>query len=534
MSSQAGETHIMRRIIQFGMASALALATGFAALIPASYGQDAQTSTSASSSSASENTVADGQEPQTVTIFGKKRDQGDPTITQIPTHDADSCGFMNNYDPANEEIVQDYLKSFYGDYTSTVGGGATGDSSGADQNGVRFKDNSPFGNVSEDNAADHNTLPGMQIGGTDATGAPTDGANSNCLPSDKAFAAGRSYIARTDHSLKDAFDAFDARDYPKALDLFGKSYAKMGYDSAALMEGKMYLAGMGTRADAQQAVVWLKKVVEARFGPADVLTFNPDDPTYMNTRIDAAMTLAKIYLIGQAGVARDPAEARRWYMKADDFGYMPAAHTVGLMYENGYAGEKNLPKAAGYFKKAGTAGYTPSMYELGELYRAGGDGVAEDDRLGAQWLMEAAKRGHPDALYAIGNMYDLGETLPHDPQKAAVYYKEAALKGQADAQDAIGLMFYTGEVVGKDQETARKWFYQAALQRQPDAMFNLGAMYANGQGGDKDLVKAYVWLKLAALKGADQATGALAAVEAHMSADDKAKADAIFHPVGNG
>lgn len=518
----------MRHIIRVRLASVLALTSGLLALTPTGYAQVAQ----GASSSAAVNKVTDGQEAQTVTIFGKKPEKGDPTITQIPTHDADSCGFMNNYDPASEEIVQDYLKSFYGDYTSTIGGGATGDTSGADQSGVRFKDNSPFGNVSEDNAADHNTLPGMQIGATGPDGQPVNGdaSSGGCLPSDKAFAAGRSYIARTDHSLKDAFAAFDAKDYPKALDLFRKSYEKMGYDSAALMEGKMYLAGMGTKSDAQQAVMWLKKVVEARFGPGDVLAFNPDDPTYMNTRIDAAMTLAKIYMVGLGGVPRDAAEARRWYMKADDFGYMPATHTVGQIYEYGYAGEKNLPKAVSYLKKAGTAGYTPSMYELGELYRRGGDGLTQDDKLGAQWLMEAAKRGHPDALYAVGNMYDLGETLPHDPQKAVVYYKEAALKGQADAQDAIGLMFYTGEVVGQSYDTARKWFYQAALQRQPDAMFNLGAMYANGQGGNKDLVKAYVWLTLAKAEGADQAAPALTAVAAHMSADERTKAEAFLQP----
>jgi TPR repeat protein len=517
--------------------AALIIAAGLtAAPVHSQTAAPAASQDGASSNAAPELSVSGDQQAQTVTIFGKAREKGDPTITQIPTHDADSCGFLNNYDPANEEIVQDYLKSFYGDYTSTIGGGVNGDSSGADQNGVRFKDNSPFGNVSEDNAADHNTLPGMQINGTDANGAPTDntGAGGGCLPSDKAFAAGRSYIARTDHSLKDAFAAFDAKDYPKALDLFQKSYVKMGYDSAALMEGKMYLAGMGTRPDAQQAVIWLKKVVEARFAPGDVLAFNPNDPTYMNTRIDAAMTLAKIYMVGMGGVTRDANEARHWYMKADDFGYMPATYTVGQIYELGYAGEKNLPKAVSYFKKAGTAGYAPAMYELGEIYRDGADGVAADPKTGAQWLLEAAKRGHPDALYAVGNMYDLGETLPHDPQKAVVYYKEAALKGQADAEDAIGLMFYTGDVLGKDQDAARKWFYQAALQRQPDAMFNLGAMYANGQGGDKDLVKAYVWLKLAQAEGAEGAGAALTAVAAHMSADERAKGDALLQPSKTG
>jgi TPR repeat protein len=479
---------------------------------------------------AASRSATDSASPQTVTIFGKKREKGDPTITHIETHDADSCGFMNNYDPANERVVQDYLKSFYGDYTSTTAGSMT-DSSGANEPGMRFKDNSPFGNAAEENAADHNTLPGMQVGATDNNGRPVDGGGDGgaCGPSDKAFAAGRSYIARKDTSLKEAFAAFDARDYPKALELFRKSYAKMGYDSAALMEGKMYLAGMGTKPDTVQAVTWLRKVTEARFEPGDVLHFNPDDPTYMNTRIDAAMTLAKIYMTGY-GVPRDANEARRWYIKADDFGYMPATHTVGQIYEYGYAGEKAQAKASSYYKKAATAGYAPSMYALGELYLRGGEGVNADPKTGAQWLLEAAKRGHADALYAVGNMYDLGDVLPHDAQKAVIYYKEAALKGQADAQDAIGLMFYTGEGVGQDLTMARKWFDLAARQGNDDAMFNLGAMLANAQGGAKDMALAYVWLKLAQMSGVDKAGPVVVTIETKLTPDERRTADAILKP----
>lgn len=510
-----------KAIYRWGMAGGLILAMALAGG-GVSFGQ---TQDPAAPPSATESAP-----PQTVTIFGKKREKGDPTITHIETHDADSCGFMNNYDPANERVVQDYLKSFYGDYTSTTAG-SMNDSSGANEPGMRFKDNSPFGNASEENAADHNTLPGMQVGATDSNGRPVDGEGDSgaCGPSDKAFAAGRSYIARKDTSLKEAFAAFDARDYPKALELFRKSYTKMGYDSAALMEGKMYLAGMGTKPDTAQAVIWLRKVTEARFEPGDVLHFNPDDPTYMNTRIDAAMTLAKIYMTGY-GVPRDASEARRWYVKADDFGYIPATHTVGQIYEYGYAGEKAPAKAFSYYKKAATAGYAPSMYALGELYLSGGDGVTADPKTGAQWLLEAAKRGHADALYAVGNMYDLGDVLPHDAQKAAVYYKEAALKGQADAQDAIGLMFYTGEGLGQDLAMARKWFDLAARQGNDDAMFNLGAMLANGQGGEKDLMLAYVWLKLAQESGNDKAGAAALVLEAKLSPEERGRAGAILNP----
>lgn len=489
------------------------------------YAQDTTPKTAAQSGQASSSAAASSSEDtQTITLFGKKRKPGDPTQARIDTQSASSCGFMNTYNSANDPMVQNYLQSFGADDNDSS---LPPDTNPSDPNGAgtNFKDNSPYGNASQDNAANANTLAGMQVGPSGALNTP-DQAGA-CGPSDKAFAAGRNYIARNDTSLRDAFAAFDAKDYAKALILFKKSYDKMGYDAAALMEGKMYLAGLGTPRDVKQAIIWLKKVAEGKYDGGQ--SFNPDDPDYMSGRSDAAMTLAKIYMTGN-GVPRDSKEAKHWYSKADEFGFIPATHLMGEIYEYGYAGEKSLPKAVSYFKKAGTVGYAPSQYELGVILYNGGDGVAQDPKQAAQWLLEAAKRGHPGALYAVGRMYDLGEILPQDSQKAIVYYKEAALKGQPEAENAMGLYFYTGEIVAKDLVIARKWFELAAKQGEADAMFNLAVMLANGEGGPKDMAVAYVWLRLAEKSGLEKAGPAAKELEGKMTPEERARADSVLTP----
>jgi TPR repeat protein len=491
-----------------------------------------QTSPSASSSSAA-GSSASVPDVTTVTIFGKKRQPGDITRAQIDTHTANSCGFMNNYDPNNEDIIQDYLRDFGEDQNGSnqmTGADDNGnlqntDQSDPNQAGNTFKDNTPFGDASQDNAANANTLSALQVGQggarRDATGA--------CGPSDKAFAAGRNYIARTDTSLKDAFAAFDARDYAKAVDLFKKSYDKMGYDQAALMEGKMLLAGMGGKPDTAQAIAWLKKVVEARFDPSkDVQAFNPDDPTYMTTRSDAAMLLGKIYLTGW-GVRRDLKQSLHYYEKAAEFGYIPANEIIGEFYEYGSAGDRNPAKAVTYFTKAAHVGYAPAQYQLGVAYY-NGDGVAQDKPTAAAWLIEAAKHGNADALYAVGNMYDQGDTLPNDPAKAIVYFKEAAQQGYPDAEDALGLYFYTGTAVTKDLVTARKLFAEAARGRSADAMFNLAVMMANGEGGVKDMASAYVYMRLAQQLGVDKAGPAADELQGKLTPEERAKADGVLKP----
>lgn len=507
---------------------AFAQTTGTTTAGPAAAPQSSSTSSSSSSSSG----ATDVPDATTVTIFGKKRQPGDITRTQIDVHTADSCGFMNNYDPGNEDIVQDYLRDFGMDQNGS-NQGPSADDNGNLQNvdqtdpnhaGNQIKDTAPFGDSSQDNAANANTNPAMQVG---AGGTPR-AATGACGPTDKAFAAGRNYILRNDTSLKDAFAAFDASNYPKALDLFKKSYDKMGYDQAALMEGKMLLGGMGTARNTPEAIVWLKKVVEAKYDPKDEQAFNPDDPNYMNTRSDAAMLLGKVYLTGW-GTKRDPREALKYYLKASEFGFIPADYVIGEFYEFGAAGEKNPAKAVTYLTKAAHVGYAPAQYELGTLYYTGED-VAQDKQTAAAWLIEAAKHGNTDALYAVGNMYDQGDTLPQDPSKAVVYYKEAALQGDPESEDALGLYFYTGTAVAKDLPTARKLFAEAVHGHNVDAMFNLAVMMANGEGGDKDMAAAYAYMTLAAEAGLDKAGPAAKELAGKLTPEERARADSALHP----
>ncbi|MDV6329268.1 SEL1-like repeat protein [Asticcacaulis sp. 201] len=461
----------------------------------------------------------------TVVVMGQKT-RRDRAAVRITTQSSSSCGFARGYSAYDDQIVQDYMDSFHdGDNSSNREPGA--DETDPTSPNSQIRDTSPFGNASQDQS----NLT------TDSEGTPTTTANGRftaeqpggCTSADIAFAAGRNFILRKDHSLKDAYTAFDAGEYEKALGLFETAYKKIGYEQAAFMAGKMYLSGLGAPRNTAKAIYWLKQVAEAKFTPGDEQTFDPADPYYMSTRSDATMTLAKIYMVGW-DVARDPKEARKWYVKADTIGYVPAGYVLGQIYQKGYAGDKNGAKAISLFQKAGHLGFTPAQYELGLIYYNGEDGVTEDRKVAAQWLMAAASGGHPDALFAVARMYDQGDTLPQDTTKALAYYRDAALKGQAAAQTALGTYFYTGEAVGKDWVVARKWFIEAAKSGEPDGMFNLAVMLSRGEGGEKDVMLAYVWFRLASMSGLEKATQAATKIEPELTPDDRAKANAILNP----
>jgi TPR repeat protein len=413
---------------------------------------------------------------------------------------ASSCGFMGTPPAAFDDVALGYLRDF----------GMEDSMSNTDVTVVT--ESAPTGDVS--NAPRSSSLDGVIPGP-----ALTDRQAAGCGPSDLRFAAGRNRIERKDKSLALAFEAYDNGDYARALSLFSTAYAKVGYDEAALMLARLHLYGLGTPKDTGGAIAWLRKVADGRYDPArDRLRFDPAQPGAMNERIEASFMLARIYERG-LGVPKNPAEARAWYEKAADFGFVPALDML----------RHDPAKGLARLREGADAGYAPAQYHLGTAYYTG-EGVPRDLKLAGAWFAAAAKAGHPGALFAAGRMYDLGEGVAPDPAKAIVYYKEAALKGDRDARYALGTFFYAGEVVAKDVTTARKLFDAAARQGQPDAMFNLGVMTAGGEGGPRDPAQAYVWFSLAKAAGHEGAGAALASIAPTLSAGERAKADAILTP----
>jgi TPR repeat protein len=391
----------------------------------------------------------------TVIVNGARTRAGDPHAINaakdriLNGRSASSCAFMNPYNAAYDPVMTAYMRDFGLD-----------DSLSNDV--PRASDLAPEGDVSNVTTA----IP------------PVTG----CRGADWRFAAGRNRIARNDKTLALGFEAFDNKDYARALAMFDTAWTKIGYDEAALMLARMHLYGLGTAQDGAQAVAWLEKVDNKPYDPARSDLLAP--------RIDAAFMLARIHERG-IGVPRDADKALAWY-----------------------------EKAAGY-------GYAPAQFQLGRAYYAG-DGVQRDLKRAGAYFEAAARAGVPAALFAAGRMHDLGEGVPADPAQAIVYYKEAALKGDRDARFALGTYFYSGEVVGKDLATARRWFAAAARQGQPDAMFNLGVMAAHGEGGVKDPATAYVMFDLARQAGHDGAAGALQALAPTLTADERKRADAVL------
>jgi TPR repeat protein len=79
-----------------------------------------------------------------------------------------------------------------------------------------------------------------------------------------------------------------------------------------------------------------------------------------------------------------------------------------------------------------------------------------------------------------------------------------AKQGDANAQYQMGLIYNNGDGVPQNYNKAATWFRRAAMQGHVDAQVALGRMYLHGKGVPKDNVLAYVWLNLAVAQGDDE------------------------------
>ena len=73
-----------------------------------------------------------------------------------------------------------------------------------------------------------------------------------------------------------------------------------------------------------------------------------------------------------------------------------------------------------------------------------------------EWRPLAAK-GHADAQYNIGFLYEEGRGVPLDTVESAKWYRKAAELGHTQAQRSLGMKYEYGQGVPQDKVLALMW-----------------------------------------------------------------------------
>ena len=115
----------------------------------------------------------------------------------------------------------------------------------------------------------------------------------------------------------------------------------------------------------------------------------------------ARYELGRAFFSGALGVAKDEAEAVKWFRKAAEQNLADAQFSLGVCYAIGQGVTKDDAEAVKWFRKAAEQNYARAQYNLGLRYTKG-QGVAKDDAEAVQWFRKAAEQNDARDSSRIG------------------------------------------------------------------------------------------------------------------------------------
>ncbi|MEO8374025.1 MAG: tetratricopeptide repeat protein [Sphingomonas bacterium] len=164
---------------------------------------------------------------------------------------------------------------------------------------------------------------------------------------------------------------------------------------------------------------------------------------------------------------RDEVAACGWFVKAAA-SRLDALHNAAVCHENGVGATRDMAKAAALYRQAADRGYPRSLCALGNLY-IDGQGVPKDETKGAGLCRQGADLGEANAQTDLGNLYLQGVGVPKDMVQARHWYELAAAQGQPNAQFVLGQIYWKGDGVARSKEKAAALLKEAFKGGRRDA-----------------------------------------------------------------
>lgn len=172
----------------------------------------------------------------------------------------------------------------------------------------------------------------------------------------------------------------------------------------------------------------------------------------------AAFTLALYYHEKEPKV---PLKAFEWFMVAAKQHHTEAEYYVGLYYQNGKGVQENTEQAIFWYEKAAYKKDKNALYHLAMIL------IKQEKKeyaLIAKLLEQAATLDHPHAQYNLAVMYQKGDGVKLDMNKALFWYEKAANANLAIAQYNLGMIYFEGAIIEKDEAKAKELWQKAAAQ----------------------------------------------------------------------
>jgi len=223
--------------------------------------------------------------------------------------------------------------------------------------------------------------------------------------------------------------------------------------------------------------------------------------------LEAQLSLAMIFDMGQVGFKRDPARALKYWDMLDAQKDADAQNFLGMFF-----------------------GWAPNFGRQPVTYRGRPLTESEARQLSAKWYRLAADQGNRDAMLKFAR-----ET--RDPEAAFQYRLRAAQDGSFEGMLEVGRALLLGQGTIQDFSQAKSWLLQATedpregylrvLSARPEAQLLLGLAAIGSLGASADPVIAHAWMNLANAAGNEKAAKLVGEVAKRLTTDELAEAQTL-------
>jgi TPR repeat protein len=257
---------------------------------------------------------------------------------------------------------------------------------------------------------------------------------------------------------------------------FKFNLARSQYALATLVEGVDRVAALS------QASVHYQEAVDLGYAAA----YNGLGQLYQNGEFYALQDGVFIRL------AADREKAVQLFERGAALGDILANYNLGMVYKNGENGVRpDRKNAFSSFSIAAEAGFVPAIIETALALRDG-RGVDMNRKHAVELLEIAAARGSSDAMYWLGEMYQLDiidrdlsyddAMVKVDQNEAIIWHARAAEAGDTRAQEMLAGMLTRGEGLPAPQpEAAGRYWRLAAEGGSLEAQMQLANLIRDGK-----------------------------------------------------
>lgn len=202
-----------------------------------------------------------------------------------------------------------------------------------------------------------------------------------------------------------------------------------------------------------------------------------------------------------AGLSPNPLPQNRQSLQPRaEAGEAEAEYRLGLDYQLGLSGPRNLAQARQWFSRAAAQDHALALGGLGFLLLLGQGGPV--DIIGAERaLTRAGEKGEPSALANLAEL-KLQRDGPAVMPEAVALLERAISLGAVNARYRLGRWLYEGEALPADPARGLRLLQEAAAAEHPMALTYMGHLFAiGGEGIEADPAKGFALTRRAAELG---------------------------------